>query len=174
MLEGSMSTQRKGIFHEGMESGVHVCVAQAPVDHGTCSCICWHYHQIAHVFFVHPTLWGPMGCSLPGSPVPEIPQAKILKWDDISLNFRGSFQPRDWIPISCIGRQVLYHWATREFPYHQGGPQTFICQIRVKRGKNMGFFFKAQFMLNMTELIWNVSLPLKKKLATQEALILTH
>ena len=34
MLEGSMSTQRKGIFHEGVESGVHVCVAQAPVDHG--------------------------------------------------------------------------------------------------------------------------------------------
>ena len=32
-----------------------------------------------HTFFVHPTLCGPMGCSLAGSPVPEILQAKILK-----------------------------------------------------------------------------------------------
>ena len=27
---------------------------------------------------------------------------------------RGSFRPRDWTRLSCIGRQVLYHWATWE------------------------------------------------------------
>ena len=32
---------------------------------------------------------------------------------------RGSFWPRDWTHTSCIsctGRQILYHWATREAP----------------------------------------------------------
>ena len=28
----------------------------------------------------------------------------------------GSSQIRDWTRVSCIGRQVLYHWATREAP----------------------------------------------------------
>ena len=28
----------------------------------------------------------------------------------------GSSWTRDWACISCIGRQVLYHWATREAP----------------------------------------------------------
>ena len=27
---------------------------------------------------------------------------------------RGSSQSRDWAHISCIGRQILYHWATKE------------------------------------------------------------
>ena len=41
---------------------------------------------------------------------------KILERVDISSS-RGSFQPRDWIHISCIsctGRRILYHWATWE------------------------------------------------------------
>ena len=27
---------------------------------------------------------------------------------------RGYSQPRDWTCVSCIGRQILYHWATWE------------------------------------------------------------
>ena len=38
---------------------------------------------------------------------------KILEWVAISFS-RGSSQPRDWICVSCIGRQILYHWATWE------------------------------------------------------------
>ena len=30
---------------------------------------------------------------------------------------RGSSQPRGWTPISCAGKQILYHWATREAPW---------------------------------------------------------
>ena len=26
----------------------------------------------------------------------------------------ASFQPRDWTLVSCTGRRILYHWATRE------------------------------------------------------------
>ena len=43
-------------------------------------------------------------------------QARILQWVAISFS-RGSSQPRDWTcvsEISCIGRQILYHWATWE------------------------------------------------------------
>ena len=31
---------------------------------------------------------------------------------------RGSIRPRNRICISCIGRQILYHWATRETHRH--------------------------------------------------------
>ena len=56
-----------------------------------------------------------MDYSLPGSSVHEISQARILEWVAISYS-RGSSQPRDQTCVSCIGRQILYHWATREAP----------------------------------------------------------
>ena len=49
-------------------------------------------------------------CSPQGSSVHGTSQARILEWVAIS-SFRGSFQPRDQTCVSCIGRQVLYHWA---------------------------------------------------------------
>ena len=40
-----------------------------------------------------------------------ISQAWVLK----CISFSGGFsQPRDQKHISCIGRQMLYHWSTRE------------------------------------------------------------
>ena len=54
----------------------------------------------------------PMDCSPPRSSVHGIPQARILEWVAISFS-RGSFQLRDQTHISCISRQILYHWATR-------------------------------------------------------------
>ena len=61
------------------------------------------------------TLCDPMDCSLLGSSVYGILQARILEWFAISFS-RGSFQPRDWTHISCTGRWILYHWAMREAP----------------------------------------------------------
>ena len=58
-------------------------------------------------------LCDPMDCSPPGSSVHGIFQARILEWLAISSS-RGSSWLRDWTNISCIGRQVLYHWATWE------------------------------------------------------------
>ena len=60
-----------------------------------------------------PTLCHPMDSSLPGSSVHGISKDRILEWVAISLS-RGSSRPRDWTLVSCIGRQILYHWATRE------------------------------------------------------------
>ena len=48
-----------------------------------------------------------MDCSLPGSSVPGILQARILEWVAISSS-RGSSSLRDRICVSCIGMQVLY------------------------------------------------------------------
>ena len=48
----------------------------------------------------------------PGS-VHGISQAKILEWVAISFS-KGSSWPRNWTHVSCIGRQILYHWASRE------------------------------------------------------------
>ena len=56
------------------------------------------------------TLCNPMECSLPGSCVHRVFQARILEWVAISFS-RGSSWPRDWTCVSyiyCIGRQVLY------------------------------------------------------------------
>ena len=63
-----------------------------------------------------PTLCDPIGCSPPGSSVHGILQAGRLEWV-ARPSSRGSFWPRDQTCVSCvscIGRWILYHWATWE------------------------------------------------------------
>ena len=55
----------------------------------------------------------PMGCSPPGSSVHGMFQARTLEW--VAISFCGGFcWPRDWTHVSCIGKWILYHWATWE------------------------------------------------------------
>ena len=54
-----------------------------------------------------------MDCRPPDFSVHGISQARMLEWVAVSFS-RGSSWPRDQTHISCIGWQVLYHWATRE------------------------------------------------------------
>ena len=54
-----------------------------------------------------PTLWDPMDCSLLGSSVHGVFQARILDWVAISFS-RGYSQFRDRTRDSCIGRWLLY------------------------------------------------------------------
>ena len=54
-----------------------------------------------------------MHCSLPGSSVHGILQARILEWVAISFS-RGSSQPRDRIRVSRIVDRHFTIWATRE------------------------------------------------------------
>ena len=61
------------------------------------------------------TLCDPMDGSLPGSSIHGSFQARILKWVDIHFS-RESSRYRDRTRVSCIGRQILYHWATQEAP----------------------------------------------------------
>ena len=60
-----------------------------------------------------------MDCSLSGSSVHGVLQAKILQLVAISFS-RGSFWPRDGTHTfcdPCISRQILYHWTTWEAYY---------------------------------------------------------
>ena len=60
-----------------------------------------------------PTLCDPVDCSLPGSSVHGILQARILEWVTISFS-RGSSWPRDRTRVSRIGGRRFNLWATRE------------------------------------------------------------
>ena len=60
-------------------------------------------------------LCGPMDCSPPGPTVHGTYQARLLQQIAISSSRRSS-QPRNSTCISCIGRYILYRWATREAP----------------------------------------------------------
>ena len=85
-----------------------------------------------------PTLCDPMDWGPSGSCVHGILQARILEQVAISYS-RGCSPPRDWTDeciaisysggsswsrdqtcVSCIGRQILYLWATREAPWYLG------------------------------------------------------
>ena len=55
-----------------------------------------------------------MDCNPPGSSLYRISQERIL--EGLSFPSPGHFfQPRDWTCVSCVGRQILYHWATQSF-----------------------------------------------------------
>ena len=69
------------------------------------------------------TLCYPLDCSPAGSSVHGILQARILEWVAMPSS-RGSSRPRNQTHvsyISCIGRQVLYHWR------HLGSPSISCC-----------------------------------------------
>ena len=59
------------------------------------------------------TLCNSIVCSLPGSSVHGIFQARILEWVAISFS-RASSQPRDRTQVSYIAGRHLTIWATRE------------------------------------------------------------
>ena len=80
-----------------------------------CLCVCAYVHMCWYTccvwLSVTPMEYSPLGSSVHG-----ILQARIVKWPAISVS-RGSSWPRDRTSvsyISCIGRQVLYHWVTWE------------------------------------------------------------
>ena len=56
------------------------------------------------------TLHDPLDCSLPGSSVHGILQARTLEWVAISSP-RRSFQPRDWTQVSCITGRFFTFWV---------------------------------------------------------------
>ena len=60
-----------------------------------------------------PILCNPVDCSLPGSSVHGILQARILEWVAISFS-RGSSRPRDQTRVSRTGGRHVNLWATRK------------------------------------------------------------
>ena len=69
----------------------------------------WFVNEIAQSCL---TLCDPMDCSLPGSSIHGIFQARILGWAAISFSRRSS-RPRGWTWVSrIVGRRIAI-WATR-------------------------------------------------------------
>ena len=86
------------------------------------------YDVCVHAKLLHlcPTPFDPMDCSLPGTSVHAILQARMLEWVVIPSS-RGSSRPRDWTHVSyvsCIGRWVLYHKR------HLGSPFKRILPVK--------------------------------------------
>ena len=82
------------------------------------------------------TLCDPVDCSLPGSSVHGILQARILEWVAISFS-RGSSWPRDRTRFSGVGGRHFNLWATREatcpkLPSKDKGSNTFLLKKRYK------------------------------------------
>ena len=69
-----------------------------------------------------PTLLDPVDCSLPGSSIHGIFQARILEWIAISFS-RGSSWPRDRTQVPRIGGRRFNLWATREALEEKGTTQ---------------------------------------------------
>ena len=61
-----------------------------------------------------PTFCDPMDCSLPGSSVHGIFQARVLEW--VAVFFRGSSWSRNRTWVSRIVGRHITVWATREVP----------------------------------------------------------
>ena len=76
-----------------------------------------------------PTLCDPMDCSLPGSSIHRIFQARILEWIAISFS-RGSSRPMNRTQVSCLAGRYFTIWATRKSPLSKP------CALRTKGGVN--------------------------------------
>ena len=74
---------------------------------------CWIFESESEVTQSCPSLRDPMDCSLPGSSVHGIFQARVLEWVAISFS-RGSSRRRDWTQVSHTAGRCFTLWATRE------------------------------------------------------------
>ena len=84
---------------------------------------CMHVCMLSR--FSHVGLCNAMDCSPPGYSVHGILQRRTMEWVPVSYS-RGSSQSWNGTCvscISCIARQILYHWATGEAHPFLGGFQ---------------------------------------------------
>ena len=93
----------------------------------------------------HVRLCNPMDCSLPGSSVHGIFQARILEWVTISVS-RSSSRLMDWTAVLPHCRQTLYHLS------HQGSPvnSSLIHSLSITDMDGFGALF---LKLELNELI---------------------
>ena len=70
--------------------------------------ISWRVNSVILIVYVCTqfclTLWDPMNCNPPGSPVHGIFQARILEWVATSSS-------RDWTHVSCISRLFFFFFT---------------------------------------------------------------
>ena len=72
------------------------------------------------------TFCHPMDCSLPGSSVHRLLQARNLKWVAIPF-FRGSSWPRDQTQVLWIAGRFFTFWCTAEAPTYVKVPRKLVA-----------------------------------------------
>ena len=98
------------------------------MEHGTLYIVKSKCQSLSRVRLFATPWTGPRGSSVRG-----LLQARTLEW--VALFFsRASSRPRDRIPVSCTGRQILYHLS------HLGSPSAMYWTCySVLRMRNMLF-----------------------------------
>ena len=90
-----------------------------------------------------PTLCDPMECSLLGSSVHGILQARIL--EEVAVSFsRGSSQPRDQTWVSCVAGRFFIIWTDREAQSKFSGDE-FPLLLFIRGSCNFAFNSEGQF-----------------------------
>ena len=123
-----------------------------------------------------PTLCDPMDCSLLGSSVHGIFQARVLDWVAISFS-RGPSWPRDRTPVSrTVGRRFTV-WATRERLMTSGCPQFKNClailislQFSRINEKTTHIYSIINFIITHSygsQMIWNICFQQQKEKKTK-------
>ena len=99
-----------------------------------------------------PTLQDPKDCSLPGSPIHRIFQARILEWVAISFS-RGSSQPRDQTRVSCLH---LLHWQAGSSPLEPSGKPRWVLITVVSEYQSLFFqlYLKSIYIIQQVILVW--------------------
>ena len=92
------------------------------------------------------TLWDPMDCSLPGSSIHEIFQARILEWVAIAFSDNSSYESQLTLTISTNLAQ-----STSCSVYHNS---TLFQAIVIQVKKPCKYFGSMVFILNLTT--WNL------------------
>ena len=93
---------------------VHQCPHEKPhKQHSTCILLTPQTYWWWFGCWVMSDSCDPMGCSLPGSSVHGILQARILEWVAISFSW-GSSRPGNQTRVSCIVGRFFTNWPKRE------------------------------------------------------------
>ena len=111
----------------------------------------WKRKSLSHVhLFVNP-----MDCSLPGSSVHGILQARILEWVAIPFS-RASSQPKDWTQVSCISGRFSTVWESEspEKPYSSSNME--------KRAQNQSTLHNRKFKLEKIRILLSKAFTNKK------------
>ena len=112
-------------------------------------------YSLSHVQF----LCDPRDCSLPGSFVHGVSQARIQEWVAISFS-RGLSHSKDQTRVSCTAGAVnLYHWTIGEVPepeYPELKPQLRIKENRTPLvSDRRGTGSEAQFNVRTPYIVYN-------------------
>ena len=91
------------------------------------------------------TLCDPVDCSLTGSSVCGISQARMLEWVTMP-SFRGCSQPRDQTQVSWIAGRFFTVWAIREAPI--SGRAWYKYKILIWDFFSRGFVGVKEYLVN--------------------------